>query len=54
MPICRYSIHDRVQTREYGWCVIDDIDRRSDQCWYVVRDERGDRRVIPESSVVGL
>ncbi len=54
MSICRYSIHDRVQTREYGWCVIEDIDRRSDHCWYVVRDERGDRRVIPESGIVGL
>ena len=53
MAICRYSIHDRIQTRTYGWCVIEDIDRRVDQCWYVVRDERGDKREIPESDVCG-
>ena len=54
MTIRRYSIHDRVQTREYGWCVIEDIDRRLDERWYVVWDERGDRRVTLESAVGGL
>ena len=43
-----------MQTREYGWFVIEDIYRQVDQYWHVVRDERGEQRVIPESAVVGV